>query len=77
MINQLETEYNTYLSHLDELVSKHLNEFVLIKGNKVIAFYNSYKDALKDGYSKFGNVPFFVKVVAKEEEVHCFHQGLA
>ena len=77
MTNQLETEYQIYLSHLDEFISKHLNEFVLIKGDEIIDFYKSYKDSLQDGYRRFGHAPFFVKLIAKEEEVHFFHHGLA
>jgi len=77
MAVELGAEYKTYLAHQDEFMSNHLDEFVLIKENKVLGFYESYKDALKNGLSKCGNVPFFVKVVAKEEEVHLFHQGLA
>ena len=77
MTVELGAEYKTYLAHQDEFMSNHLDEFVLIKEDKVLGFYGSYKDALSNGLSKCGNVPFFVKVVAKEEEVHFFHQGLA
>ena len=73
----LEQEYQLFLSHLDEFLPRHLNEFVLIKGKKIINFFKSYDDALKEGLSRFGNVPFFIKVVKKEEEVHFFHQGLS
>lgn len=72
----LQQEYDVFLSHLDDFVSNHINEFVLIKGKKIISFSKSYEDALKEGLTQFGNVPFFIKVVKKEEEVHFFHQGL-
>ena len=73
----LEQEYNFFLSHLDDFLLTHLDEFVLIKGNKIVDFFNSYDEALKGGLSHFGNVPFFIKIVKKEEEVHFFHQGLS
>ena len=73
----LQQEYNIFLSRLDEFLPKHINEFVLIKGEKVINFFKSYEDALKEGLEKFGNVPFFIKIVKKEEEVHFFHQGIS
>jgi len=73
----LEQEYQFFVSRLDSLVQNHLNEFVLIKGKKIIDFFKSYEDALRAGLSRFGNVPFFIKVVKKEEEVHFFHQGLS
>lgn len=73
----LEQEYHFFLDHLDEFLRDHLNQFVLIRGKKVIAFFDSYEKALRDGLKRFGNVPFFIKVVKKEEEVHFFHQGVA
>ena len=72
----LQQEYQYFLSHLDEFLLDHLNEFVLIKNDKIINFFKSYEEALKGGLTQFGNVPFFIKVVKKEEEVHFFHQGL-
>ena len=73
----LQQEYSFFLSHLNEFLPKHTNEFVLIKGEKIVNFFKSYEDALKEGLSRFGNVPFFIKIVKKEEEVHFFHQGLS
>ena len=73
----LEQEYQFFTSHLDNFLQNHLNEFVLIKGENIINFFKSYDEALKAGLSQFGNVPFFIKVVKKEEEVHYFHQGLS
>ena len=73
----LAEEYKTYLAHQDEFMHHHLDEYVLIKDGHVLGFYKTYEDALRSGLSQCGNVPFFVKIVAKEEEVHFFHQGLA
>lgn len=72
----LEQEYKFYLDHLKKFISKHLNQFVLIKENEVVGFFESYEDALRAGLKNFGNVPFFIKEVKKKEEVHFFHQGL-
>ena len=69
----LEQEYKYFLSHLNEFSKIHLNEFVLIKGEEVIGFFNSYEKALRDGLKRFGNVPFFIKEVQEEKEVHFFH----
>ncbi len=76
MAHQLELEYKTYQNHLEDFISNHLGEFVLIKGEKIVNFYVSYKEALKAGLTQFGNVPFFVKRVSKEEKVHVFLSGL-
>ena len=72
----LEHEYGVFLSHLNEFLQAHINEFVLIKGEEVVGFFKSYEAALRNGLKRFGNVPFFIKAVKKEEEVHYFHQGL-
>ena len=69
----LEQEYKFFLSHLEEFSKTHLNEFVLIKGEQVAGFFNSYENALRDGLKRFGNVPFFIKEVQEEEELHYFH----
>ena len=73
----LEQEYNFFLKHLNEFLPQHLNEFVLIKGQKVVAFFDSYEKALREGLKRFGNVPFFIKIIKKEEEVHFFQQGVS
>jgi len=76
MQTELKLEYSTYLTHLDELTQKHLNEYVLIKNKNIVSFHKSYEDALESGLQKFGNVPFFIKVVKKEEEVYHFYHGI-
>ena len=72
----LEKEYKIYLNHLGEFLPNHLNQYVLIKDQKVVGFYDSYEQALKTGLKDFGNVPFFIKMVSKAEEVHFFQQGI-
>lgn len=72
----LEKEYKFYLEHFKEFIPKRLNQFVLIKEDKVIDFFKSYEEALRAGLKYFGNVPFFIKEVQRKEEVHFFHQGL-
>ena len=71
----LEQEYKYFLSHLQTFSKKHLNEFVVIKRDQVIGFFESYEKALEEGLSKFGaTTPFFIEEVTKEEKViHFFH----
>ena len=76
MTVQLKREYRVYLKHRDEFVPEHLNDFVLIKGDRIINFYKSYEDALESGLENFGNVPFFIRDVKKEEEIHFFQQRI-
>lgn len=46
--------------------------FVLIKGRKVLGFYDTKVDAIDEGYKSFGNVPFFVHKVAEFDETFSF-----
>ena len=74
MTARLEQEYNVYLTHLKEFLSVHRNQFVLIKGDSVVNFFESYEKALQAGLKSFGNVPFFIKEVQPEEEIRFIPQ---
>ena len=74
---KLKEEYQAYKDHKEELLTKSEGKFVLIKGDEVIDVFVSYEDALKEGLKKFGNTPFFVKQIQREEEVHFFYTHVA
>ena len=74
---QLKKEYQTYLSHRRDLINQHLDKYVLIKNNKIINLFESYESALRSGLKSFGHVPFFIRSIKEEEEVHFFHQGIS
>ncbi len=76
MATALEQEYKFFLSHLGEFSKTHLHKFVLIKGEQVVDFFTSYEKALREGLTRFGNVPFFIEEVNEKEEVHYFHHGI-
>jgi hypothetical protein len=76
MNTDLQKEYGLYLKNFQSWTKEHLGQYVLIKGTQVIDFFDSYDDALQYGLKIFGNVPFFIKIVSKQEEVHFFHQGV-
>ena len=70
----LEQEYKYFLSHLEEFSKDHLNEFVLIKGEDVIGFFDSYEKTLRVGLARFGATAlFFIEEVKKEEAIHFYH----
>ncbi|MGH9385442.1 MAG: hypothetical protein ACRD2N_14265 [Vicinamibacterales bacterium] len=56
----LEKELAAYREKLEELKA-HAGKYVLIHGDDVIDMFDSYDDALKQGYAKFGLDPFLVK----------------
>ena len=74
---KLAEEYQTYKSHKDELLVKAEGKFVLIKDHEVVDAFSSYDDALKDGLKRFGNVPFLIKQVTREEDVNFFFNHIA
>ncbi len=74
---ELKKEYEAYKANFDRLFAEHPNEFVLIKEDKIIDTFKSYDDALKIGLEKLGNIPFLIKKIDKEEDMHFFFHGVA
>ena len=69
----LEEEYEVFDHHRTELLAKGEHKFVLIKGHVIVDVFVSYEDALKEGLKRFGNVPFLIKEIQREEEVNFFY----
>ena len=65
---EIAQEIATYRSRLPELLA-HEGEFVLIKGDQVIGFFDDFSAALREGYRRFGLVPLLVKKIAAVEPV--------
>ena len=74
MSARLEKEYRLYLTNLTQFVSEHRHQYVLIRRQRVVGFYDSYEGALKAGLNSFGNVAFFIKEVEETENVHFLTQ---
>jgi hypothetical protein len=67
MTELLKKEIETYIAHKAELVGQSKGKFVLIKDDKVIDVYDTKMDAIRQGYERFGNVPFLVKLIVEVE----------
>ena len=67
-MNRLDAEISTYNAKLPELIA-HQGQFVLIKGSQVVGVFDTYQDALQQGYEKFGLDPFLVKTIAPAEQI--------
>jgi hypothetical protein len=65
----LETELATYQAKLEELKTR-AGKYVVIQGTEVVDYFDSYEDALKHGYTKFGLTPFLVKRIDVIEQAH-------
>jgi hypothetical protein len=67
----LEKEVETYKRELPSLL-KDEGKFVVIHENEVEGSYDTYDDALKVGYDKFGLKDFLVKKIEATERVLFF-----
>ncbi|MCX6272307.1 MAG: hypothetical protein NTU44_14045 [Bacteroidetes bacterium] len=59
----LETETKTFEQKLPELIKTDSGKFVLIKEDQIYGTYAAMADALKAGYEKFRDQPFFVRQI--------------
>ncbi|MCW5621003.1 MAG: hypothetical protein KIS79_07860 [Burkholderiales bacterium] len=75
-MSALELELKTYQSLLPTLIGKDDGKFALIKGEELVGVYDSYPDALKIGYEKFGVEPFLVKKISAAEQVGYFTRDI-
>ncbi len=64
----LEREKKTYDEKLSEL-EQHRGKFVLIHGEEIVDFFESYSDAISRGYHDFGLDPFLVKRIEGTERI--------
>ncbi|MEW6304028.1 MAG: hypothetical protein AB1705_11185 [Verrucomicrobiota bacterium] len=64
----LATERSYFEENRERLMKEGAGKFVLIKGRRVYGFFEAKFDAIDAGYSRFGNVPFFVHKVTEVEE---------
>lgn len=64
----LEQELKTYNDKLPEM-HEHEGKYVLIHGADLVDYFETYEDAIKEGYQKFGLEPFLVKRVNTTEQI--------
>ena len=69
----LEREYQVFKEQKSELLAKGEGKFALIKGDTIIDIFASYEDALKEGLKRFGDVPFLIHEIQREEDVNFFY----
>jgi len=72
----LEKELATYHAKLPELQQEE-GKYVLIKGDEVVSIWETYGDAMKEGYEHFRLEPFLVKKIEQVEQVFYFSRDLA
>jgi len=72
----LREELETFEAHRDELVGNANEQFALIRGRDLVGTYATERDAIAEGYRRFGNVPFLVKQVSATDRPLNFVSGL-
>jgi hypothetical protein len=76
MTEMLSKELETYEANKSELIGKSKGKYVLIKDDQVIDVFDTKSDAIRQGYERFGNVPFFVKQIIEIETPQNFTSNL-
>jgi hypothetical protein len=73
--NPLQKEIETYNTQLPDLLA-HESKFVLIKGEEVVGFYDTYGDAMNAGYQAFKLEPFLVRRIVSVEPTLFFTRNV-
>ena len=76
MTTALFQESETYRNSLPAMLGAHDGQYVVIKGESLSHFAESYQDALEWAYEKFGLDDFFVKRVSSDQGLSHFTRDL-
>ncbi len=66
---ELEKELEFFKSQYKELISHYENQFVLIRGDKLLGSFTTDSEAYEAGLEQLGNKPFLIKQVVKGEDI--------
>jgi hypothetical protein len=67
----LDRELKTYGRELNQLLV-HEGKFALVHGEEVSDVFDTFEDAVRAGYQRFGLDPFMVKQIHAIEQVQYF-----
>jgi hypothetical protein len=71
MSSPLQKELETFAKALPNLLDK-LGKYALVRGESVASVWDTYEDAIQEGYKQFGLSPFLVKQIQVTEPVYHF-----
>lgn len=57
----LEKEFKYYLDHQEEFVKAYLGKFLVIKGEDIVGFYDSFENALTQSADKYEIGSFLIQ----------------
>lgn len=72
----LEKELEAYERLLPTLLAQE-GKFALIIGEELVGTYDSYNDALKEGYERAKLTPFLVKKISSTEMISYFTRDIS
>jgi hypothetical protein len=72
----LEKEQATFARELQRLLAEDVGKYALVHGDEVAGTYDTYQDAIQEGYEKFGLEPFLVKRIAVTEQAQFITRDL-
>lgn len=70
MQKALMEELHFFEKNKEEYLKYYEGQFVLIKGKKLIGSFTTEEEAYKVGVERFGNTPFLIKQVVKQEPIN-------
>jgi hypothetical protein len=59
-----------------ENISKNVGKFVLISGDDKINYFNTYRDAVNQGYQKYGLGNFLVRNIKERDPIRIMRWGI-
>lgn len=75
-VESLKQELATYEREKQRLVAEGEGKYALVQGDVVVGIWDTYTDALKEGYERFGLKPFLVKQIQGIDRVYFFTRDL-
>jgi len=68
-MDPLKNELSYFNAHREEWLLHYQGKVVLIKDNELSGVYDSEMEAYQEGVKKFGNVPFLIRRVFKNDTI--------
>ena len=72
----LRAEIETYEKHKSQLIAESEGKYVLVHEEQIAGVWDTYQDALRVGYNRFGLRPFLVKQIQGVETVQHFTRDI-
>lgn len=74
--HRLDKELATFERHKERLLAESAGKYALIRDDQLEGVWDTYEDALKTGYSRFGLEPFLVKRIVGLDSILFVSRGI-